>query len=266
MNKQEIIEEFRATVLREIEQDYTTEEEIVNVVVEKFNTLRDIFAQNGVNPQIIDEYMDGNLSMIKAQIRGLYDTRKADILDQVDFIIKKIHTQMEETPEQQEPEEKRRMEQRNIDEMSLIETDNNAYARRIAGELADSIADIRSHANRVLDSRGIDMQTMENLLEDIRLYINRAEESSGEEIDGMLDEDRNKTITRLTSQYEAALEEIKQIENKKEEQSEEKAFRNSLDAGISLEEQNKFAVQWAEVDSAEKEEEKPALGEDIELN
>lgn len=267
MDKQSIIEEFRAIVYRKIEQNEVLEEKIIKIITEKFDKMKKILEQNGVNSDIIDEYLDGNLSMVKVQSRVLCDGRKEDILKQVDDIVKRIQTQLEEETEQKESEEQRRIEQKNIDDFSLIETDNMLYAKRIADEISYNLADIRSHTGRVLDYRKFDLSKIEDIIEDMRVYINKVEGESEEEIYGVLEDDKRDSLEDIINEYREAVEEMQKIDKKDKDQSEEEKFRKSLDAGISLEEQNEFAVQWADVDENEKEneEKRPALESDIEL-
>ena len=262
-----IIDEYRAAIYKYVGQNETLENEIIRIITEKFNKLRHIFEQNGINPEIIDEYMDGNMSMLKLEARRMSDGRKEDILGQFDSIVRKIENQLEET---EDKEDHKKIEQRNIDEMSSIETDDILYARRIAGQLADNLDDIRSHANKILDYREVDFSKIQDVLEDIRVYVSKVREVSEEEIYGALENDKRDIIETLTSEYEKALDTMAQIADR-EERSKEEDFKGRLDAGITLKKQSEFAIQWAEVEDdekgvkEEKEEKKPSLGEGIEL-
>lgn len=262
MDKQSMVEEYRATIYRIIGSNELAENEIIRIIIEKINKLSIIFEQNGINPDFMDEYIDGNISMLKLQTRRMCDIRKEDILMQFDAIVRKIQNQLNET-DGKENEEQRRIEQGNIDEMTLIETDNILYARRIANELLDNLLDIRSHANRVLDYKEFPFSKIQDILEDMRVYVNQIEVESEEEIFGALEEDKKNIIEILTSEYEETLKVMEMIEKTKE--NEEENFRDHLDAGISLERQSEFARKWSEKEETEREEKKPSLGEGINL-
>lgn len=233
MEKKEILDEFKNNVIYLIQQDETTSEQVVQYLKERVTELENLFESHGVNILTINDYMEEEFKFIAMKAAAICQERTDNITEQIAIIIDKIQRKIDEEQSIQENDEKQEES-----EFNSIETEDASFSRMITSQLEDFIMDIKTKASAVMDAYGIDYSKIEEVLTDINLCMNSALLESEEQLYNMLSEDKKRIIEALNSEYEQAMESV----NKEPEQ----AFRDSLDAGISLDEQQEFVENISE--------------------
>lgn len=244
--------------------------EVMNIINRAFEELSYIYKSSNTLYLPTSEYIDGTLAMLKSQlINSIGRNRKDAQIQKILIICNQIERELNETQSRTqganselEEEIKTENERRHKSDLSQIKEDNTQTAINITQLLEDSLKNIQSRQNRILDSRGYNMNTIQNInnnaISTIRAFVN----SQGKEICTILDNQDNGTEKQLLQLYEQYLLENQHDKNRQTNLSKEEQFRESLNANISLEEQHDYAIEIQkkqEMQPQEDREEQPGI-------
>ena len=90
MDKKEIFEELRSNVLKEIQSRDFSREQITDLIEKSINKFISLYENYGCNYEPIVEYITEKKIEMKSVVDNVCDERKGEILQQMDFILKKI--------------------------------------------------------------------------------------------------------------------------------------------------------------------------------
>lgn len=254
MKKQEILDELKHNLIYKLQQDEATSDQIMQYIREKVTELTNILEVNDVNFLTIQDYMSEEIKYLMIKISTVCQERTDDITSQVINTIEQLQKKLDGEQEDKEMEQEE-IEQKS--QFSEIETEDVNISRIITSKLEDFIMDIRQKAAAIMDAHGFDYSRIDEVVANINAYMNNALVDTEEEVYSILSKDREKIIEIVDTEYKKAMESV--------EKDPEETFRESLDAGISLEQQREFVENISQKEDNEKQEKPKQLGTDIEL-
>lgn len=261
MQEMERIEDLKMRMRRKVNNKEAMPEEVIQTIQEGFKELLNIYKDLQCDNSSIQQYIEGNLRQLKADVtKNLGEKRRASQLDQVQDICGMIERELE-NPDIQKGTGKEEMHKQ---EIMQIESGEQHISTRIMTELEDSLRNVQSVQNRILNSHGYSMEKMEQVNQNVRGFIRYFVSRNEGKIYSILNKDNNALKEQLLTEYEEYLaqnkqdkarseeEKIKNEEDREENDTEEKAgetskraeFIGELDGNISLEEQRKFSQNY----------------------
>lgn len=241
MDKYERLEEFKIKVMRRLSYDDRMPHEIEKIISEMFNGLKNRYKDLQCSSMSIIEYIEGNLNYAKNEInKYLNENRKDSQVEYIQAFMRNIERELDD-------ENITTNVTRHQQEIEQMDSQDGRATERIGNILEELLTDAQSQQNRILDSRGYDMNRINEVQQETRGFINRMVNKNEDKIYEVLKQDSTKLKSWILEQYQDYIrqEEIeanKGVE-KEEEKTERKEFVESLDAGISLEDQSKAAEE-----------------------
>ena len=262
MDKFEKMEELKIAMMRKVIYREGMPAEIYGIVKEAFEGVLNRYNNMACNNLSIQEYMQGNLEYIKFYINeNLGEKRKEAQMEQVQDIVRRIEGNLEDI-ETLENDKNRQEGYR--EEINQIDSKNQEMTANIITAMEETLKDVQSRQNRILDSNGFSMDRIEQINQNVQDFIRYYVSRNQEKIYEVLEKDSDSLKEELLSEYEQYvlqnLSERRANEQQNEEEQEEKTKREEfierLDAGISLEEQKDFSEkQTNELEKERKNEE-----------
>lgn len=238
----EKFEELKKDILKSIEYREDIPIEIVSMTKKILLEVSNIYDKFNCNDSAIQQYLEGKFDEIKKYLSvDIGKKRKNEKLEQVGFILRKISKEMEEINQESN---RKRYE----NEFLTVESNNRLSTNRVLGLITDSILNIQSRQNKILDARGFSDQRINQINQEVRAFIRFVQSKNEEKIYELFVQDDKYIQNKLIKLYEDYL-----ISTKKDKREE---FLESVDAKISLEEQHKFAVEKVEEVNNKQQEEK----------
>lgn len=226
-------------------------EELNKLIRDMFEKVEEIYNQNGCNNSSISEriYVESR-AMLTILNNEIAENMRSEQFQSAMIVMDRIQRSMEEieqnngkASEEESQEAEQRLKIHSREWFSEIGGDNSQTVASIIRAMEDVLQDIRLSQSRILYNRGVmsadriyDIQ--QQVLEAIRQF-----ENDGQEIWQMLEQKDNRLREEILEKYE---EYLQSREQSREDESEGKTFRDSLNAGISLEEQSDLAKQFLE--------------------
>lgn len=251
MNKEELMEEFKGNVLRKVQYRDAIPEEVNEIVNRSIKNILELYERYGCSNPTIEEYVDGTVREVNEVMSRSSDDRKNNQFVQIQSILSRMQREIE-NKEEVNPN-------KNKEEILDVDFDDNSITIRIMTTIEDALQDIKNTQNRILESRGYSYERIDQINEGVHMYIGSIIRND-EKIKQYLELDKNELVAQITNEYEQYLEaqeKEEQIEEKQKDENE--SFRDELDAGISLEEQQQFVESFKEKEENEKQEERPVL-------
>lgn len=234
-------EELKRSMMSKILNREEMPEDVIKAVRGAFDNISEIYAEYGCNNSTIAEYMDGELKEVEKYLdSNVGEGRRDDQLDQLRTVLHRMERRLEETVD---GEEKQKDEEKDRDELSQIGNNNVRLTQRVLDVVSEALMNVRSRQNKILDARGYSGDRIMQIQEEVTAFIKSFENRNGESICEMFKQDEQGLRKELLSEYEEYLTQNKSDASKK--------FRDSMNAGISLEDQHKAATDFLH-DSEEK--------------
>ena len=238
----EEFEELRGNIIRKIEYKEEIPVEIVNMIRNILQEVSKIYDKYHCNNSEIQRYLEGKYDEIRMYLKkNISKERKEEKLEKTMFILNTIKKEIEEN-------EQGANEKKHKEELSTIESDNRVSTAKVIDIVTDSILNIQSRQNKILDARGFSDNRIEEVSQEVRGFIRYFQNRNKEKIYELFAQDDNSIQNELVQLYEDY------VTTRKKDKREE--FRESLDANISLEEQHKFAMEKVEEANNKQQEEK----------
>ena len=209
------------------------------------------YKELGCHNSTIETYMQGNLMELMATLQGrIANARKDDQYYQIEAILYQVKRDIEENLDDEEQSRRDNEIKYGIEETSSNQT-NYQTTMRIINEVEDALRDVQSRQNRLLSTRGYnDIQIGDinyEMVIAIRQMLERGEESIADALKG----DDAELKKQLLEKYEKYIS-----ERQENSQTKEANFRESLDVGISLEEQKENVLQFQKSEETKREDDK----------
>ena len=229
MDKKEIFEELRRNVLKEIQGRDLSREQIMILIEKDIDKVIKVYESYGCNYKPIEEYLTAKKAEMKSIVDSTCDERKGEMLQQMDFILKKI---------QNDTEEKQTEEYKNIGKLSTIETHDRKQVIKIVNGFTNCLRDAKTHANRILSYRGFSDNRIEQIDGNIIGVINKLETQIQNETDYIFSKDKQEIISKVVEEYQTSLDIIRKIDRLNSDEKQQ--FREKMKSGESLKEQKEF--------------------------
>ena len=246
----EAFENIKRRLLLEVSDREEIPADVTKMIKEAVIQLEQIYQRNGTINGSIEQYMEGTIQEINANLKNRFgeDRRTMHFTDAqqiLNDIEKGVYTR------------------NNIEYAEIGSSEQQRdMADKTCELLREGLMDIRSRQNSILDARGFSQRRIEQINAEAVQFIREYISTHQEEVVQMYRDDDKQLKQDLVSQFEMYLQD-KQTEEKRENdkneqengeatmsESKEQDFRDSMSAGISLEEQksnaDEFAIQQEE--------------------
>ena len=246
----EAFENLKRRLLLEVSDREEIPADVTKMIKEAVIQLEQIYQRNGTINGSIEQYMEGTIQEINANLKNRFgeDRRTMHFTDAqqiLNDIEKGVYTR------------------NNIEYAEIGSSEQQRdMADKTCELLREGLMDIRSRQNSILDARGFSQRRIEQINAEAVQFIREYISTHQEEVVQMYRDDDKQLKQDLVSQFEMYLQD-KQTEEKRENdkneqengeatmsESKEQDFRDSMSAGISLEEQksnaDEFAIQQEE--------------------
>lgn len=246
MQEMERIEELKRSMMRKVNNREEMPEEVIRTIQEAFNELLNIYRDLHSDNLAIQQYIEGSLGQVKVDItRKLGEKRRESQLRQVQDICRRIERELEEADSQLD---KNREDEAHKQEILQIESGEHYTATRIMRIAEDSLRDVQSRQNHILNSHGDSMEKIEQVQQNVREFIRYFVSRNEGKIYGILKKDNDSLKEQLLREYEEYQLQVKQDDARKEEgetkKSKREEFVDELDGNISLEAQRDFSEKY----------------------
>ena len=232
------MEEIKEEILRKIQNQEVTSEEIQHIIDECFEDFMRICVEEGYSYDSIQDYVMQNKEQAKMLARNVCDGRKDDVMEQVSLIFNKMQDDIENKEEKVLPQK-----------FENIEIKDNANTNKILEGIEDALEDSKIHVTRILTARECDDRKIEEIEYNLRSYIHSLQTKKGDDIKETFDIDRRQTIEMIIKEYQEYEQEINKTEDKNNE------FREELKVGVpNLEEQREHTKEFLEKENNNNEE------------
>lgn len=246
----EAFENLKRRLLLEVSDREEIPADVTKMIKEAVIQLEQIYQRNGTINGSIEQYMEGTIQEINANLKNRFgEDRRTMHFTDVQQILNDI--------------EKSVYTRNNIEYAEIGSTEQQRdMADKTCELLREGLMDIRSRQNSILDARGFSQRRIEQINAEAVQFIREYISTHQEEVVQMYRDDDKQLKQDLVSQFEMYFQD-KQTEEKRENdkkeqetgeatmsESKEQDFRDSMSAGISLEEQksnaDEFAIQQEE--------------------
>lgn len=246
----EAFENLKRRLLLEVSNREEIPADVTKMIKEAVIKLEQLYQRNGTINGSIEQYMEGTIQEINANLKNRFgEDRRTMHFTDVQQILNDI--------------EKSVYTRNNIEYAEIGSTEQQRdMADKTCELLREGLMDIRSRQNSILDARGFSQRRIEQINAEAVQFIREYISTHQEEVVQMYRDDDKQLKQDLVSQFEMYLQD-KQTEEKRENdkneqengeatmsESKEQDFRDSMSAGISLEEQksnaDEFAIQQEE--------------------
>lgn len=254
----EAYEGLRRNMMYVIENRGNMPADIMNLAIEMCERLEEQYDQVGCNNSSIRDYIQGNLNELMAKLQQIGSTmRKENQYDEVQAFLQKVEKDFEEKVDDEEQKSKDNNNKDIIGEI-CSNGQNNRMTPIITDEIQSTLKDIQSRQNKILATRGYSDRQIEAINDEVLYFIRNSKLKNEEQIYEALQGDDQELRKQLISVYDQYMD-----ERQNGEKTNQEMFRESLDAGISLEEQSDNAKAFIENEDNRTEEEKRASRESL---
>lgn len=241
----EAFENLKRRLLLEVSNREEIPADVTKMIKEAVIKLEQLYQRNGTINGSIEQYMEGTIQEVNAHLKNRYgeDRRTMHFTDAqqiLNDIEKGVYTR------------------NNIEYAEIGSSEQQRdMADKTCELLREGLMDIRSRQNSILDARGFSQGRIEQINAEAVQFIREYISTHQEEVVQMYRDDDKQLKQDLVSQFEMYLQD-KQTEEKRENdkneqetgeakmsESKEQDFRDSMSAGISLEEQKRNADEFA---------------------
>ena len=246
MDRRELIEEFKKSVLIKVEMRDDLPQEVSDIIERNFDNMLEIYKNNNCDYCSVQEYIDGTKNAVKSRLHSIGEERKNEQLNGTNYVVNSIQRELEE--------EGKENSQKHKNEISEIDINDDKSLGHIVDTVSEALREVQSKQNYNLSNRGYDDRRIEQINEDVRKHIYNFEMRDAEEIEACLKNDKQELIELITEEYEEYIVEAEKSD--REGKDEEENFKSRLNADISLEDQNEYVKKFLDREETEKETEK----------
>lgn len=235
-------------------------EDVIKIISEIRPKILEIYRTRRLDTESIQEYVYSQFEVLKASIRDTSKNKNEQDFQEVMFMLDTIKRQEEEKVENSkkenglnaiifdddddrqvdEEQDERIQVQMNKSRIESASFDNRKPIERIAVELEDYIKSVRNMGTRTLGDRGVSERTIDEIYLEMTELVRKCESYSIEKICPVLDDTDKEMLKEIANQYEMYEEKKNRSKTKHQE------FAEGLNAGMSLEEQHKNALEFEE--------------------
>lgn len=227
--------------------------EVHKTIQEMFNSLEKKYKEMECYTPNIQEYMHGNLEELMARLNSeIGNRRKDEQYDDIQVFLRAIERKLEEKLDSEEQKRRDNEDKENIGEIANDAPNNIRITLNTMDLIEEYLRDVQSRQNRILYARGLYSQSqIEDINDEIRYFIMHLRNRNEEKIHEAYQSDNAQLREEILQAFEEYTIQRGEEPNKKE------SFKDSLFAGISLEEQNVNAKRFvADSQEANQEQEK----------
>ena len=243
-------EELKHQLLSAIQYRDEIPQEVIKMIEGIFEKIADIYAENHCDSTSILEAIDVELMGVKSFLETrITDDRRNNQFEEMQWILRQIEQSIEE---EQSVDGK-------IAEEDLRNTNNNSHTKmfeefgsdqktimrtvnNILGCVEDILNDINSRQRRILSARGVDGNKIEEIIYEVKRAISNFQYNGDQMVAFFVEDDkqfRGTILEKYREYIQAAKESREKAASAMQEEgiSPQQTFRDSLDAGIPLDEQ-----------------------------
>ncbi len=232
--KEELFEELRREMINTISYREGIPDDIQRIVKNVFEQLTTIFDEYRCNNSTIEMFCDSEFSQIKSTLNNAGMKRIDSQLEQLTDVLNSVQRDLEQGYSN---DELRARGDIHMDELAQIGKNNSRTIDIVLDGLDEALRNIRLRQTRILEDRGFSERQIDEINEEITDLARRVHRRD-EEMEDIFDIDADNLQDKLKQKYNLFLSEATK--------SKEDSFRESLYAGISLEEQSENAKQFIE--------------------
>ena len=270
----ENFENLYANIMSMIEMENQIPKEVMSIIMDVFQQVEEIYNQNRCNNSSISERIDLESNAIRGMLKeSLSDDmrneqflRASEVLKIIEEKLKEIEQKSSQIPEEELQDIENDMQNRARDGISEIGGNNQQVISTIMMVVEDVLKNIRSSQNRILYNRGeLSADAIYDIQQQVQDVI-RQFQYKEQDIWDIFQQKDKQLKKEILHQFEEYMQYRAQLRKEKSEVLEEKnevleekvedIFRETLKAGIPLDEQAKSADQFLR-EQEEKEEQNP---------
>ena len=270
----EQFENLYGNIMSMIENENQIPKEVMSIIMDVFYQIEEIYKQNRCNNSSILEGIDLESNVIRGMLNGTLSDdmrneqfiRTSEVLKMIEEKLKEIEQKSNKISEEEFQDIENDMQNRARDGISEIGVNNQQVTSTIMMVVEDALKDIRSRQNTILYNRGeLSVDVIYDIQQQVQDVIRQFQNKEQDIFD--IFQQKDKQLQKdILHQFEEYMQYRAQLRKEKSEIPERKAevleeqveaiFRESLKAGIPLEEQAKSAEQFLR-EQEEKEEQNP---------
>ena len=243
----EEFEELKRKLMNKV-QNKEMPEEVTQIINDVYEKIMQIIQMNGVSNATVKKVISDSNKLLNQKVNNnIANERKNSQLEQLNYILIGIKTDLEKTEktqlnDEQEEEENNRVNQRHISSFEGMDMNSTKDVSKIVDSLDESVREVRSAIRQVIRSRGVPEDKIEEVYHEFSRVIHNVQSKVPEELMRVLKEQDESTICEIIETYE----EYEAFKAQKRNKTKHEQFADKYDAGISLEEQNENAKRFIE--------------------
>lgn len=253
----EEFEELKRKLMNKV-QNKEMPEEILQIINNIYTKIMQITQGKGVSNITVEDVIYENNKLLNQRINNkIANERNENQLEELNYILKGMERDLEKIEETQLNEEQSeeinaKSHQRNIFAFEEMDMNSSKDVNRIVDSLEESVREVRNVIKRVLSSRGVSEDKVEEVEYELSRVIRDIQSKVPEELMTVLKQEDEKTIKEIIEIYE----DYETFKMQKQNKDKRKEFLEELDAGIPLKEQNANSKKFCEDASIGKSNEK----------
>lgn len=248
-NEREIImdefEELKRKLMNKV-NNKEMPKEVIQIINDIYKKMMQITQRTGISNRKVEEVISENNRLLNRKVNNnIANARKESQLEEMNYILNGMQRNLEEIEESQLNEEQREEEnnksrQRNISTFEEMDMNSSKDVDGIVNLLDENVREVRSVIRRVLASRGVSEDKLDQVRNEFSRVIHYIQSKVPGELMRILREEDKRTIDEIITDYE----EYEEFRAQKKNKTKHEQFADSLDAGISLEEQHEFSNEF----------------------
>lgn len=248
MESMENFEELRRNMNKILENRRGLPEEVIRRIKEMFDRLEEKYREMGCFSGTIQQYMQGNLDELILRLqKGIGTGRKEQQFEDVQAFLSGVERDIEQKLDSEEQKQKDAERREQIQEIGNDKPNNIRVTLNSMDEIVLALQDVQSRQRRLLASRGTSDRQVYEVDDEVQYFIRQLRSRDEEGIHAAFQQDSAELDYELLQAYEYYVEQRETAEKPKQD-----IFRESLSAGISLEQQRDNTKGF--VDNLQKEE------------
>ena len=246
--REELFEELKRDMVKTVQYREGMPNDIRRIVKQTFSNLEVIFNELECNNSTIQTFKDAELNEVEIKLNRIGERRINSQLDELRNVLYQVQKDIEEY----DGDELKSKVAKHMDYLSQIGKNDSKSINDILDKLQDSLIAIKNRQCVNLENRGFSQRQIECVTDQLKSLTIKVQ-GKYEEIAAIFAEDAKSMQKKLQEQYNLFLVQI----NRNEKDS----FRESLQSGISLEEQRKNAEEFA--NKQKEKDEQPTIGKSL---
>ena len=235
-------EELKKQMLDRVMKEDEVPENVYIIIDNYFQEIESMYERFAGNTTRIPQYIEGKVEELKFYINKEGNIKRDFQVKDMQYIVNKIERDINEEQKEQDEIRIKRQEEKNKDNIKSITINANKLIGKCVQHLEDTVRNIRMASMRMLNDNNFDQRKIEEIDNEIRLYIKDKKSNTENKIYETLQENDKALVDDLIEMYEQYIQE-KKIKNDNKVKTDRELFTEPLKSGISLEEQAEFVEE-----------------------